>query len=329
MGSSYVEKAREWAREADNTADYAGILEQIEYLAHILFHEYKPSKAAGEKPILDRLTDWLNCAELECDQKTLFRLVPELLFVGSQEFDCLYQAAFNGPIARWLLDQEGLQLDASRTPKRLRKAEQTTWFCAITDSMQIAEFYHLNHIEGVDVRPVWHTLRKFLTEDAVQKLDAHMRTQGFRRIVLLEDFVGTGTQMEGAVRFAAALPGRFPILLCPLVICPKGAEKARDLQREIGHLTFSPVFELPESAFLSSLPVEQETGFMKELREAVIRLQPRLINPKCKYGPFGFRRTGALVVLHTNCPNNTLPIIHHLSSGGDPWTPLFRRSERT
>jgi hypothetical protein len=226
------------------------------------------------------------------------------------------------------VSEENLKLDDPHASKRLRRAEQETWFCAITDSMQIAEFYHLNHIEGVEVRPVWHTLRKFLSNDATGKLDAHVRKNRFRRIVLLEDFVGTGTQMEHAVKFAASLPGRFPILLCPLVICPTGAQKAREMERAIGHLTFSPVFELPASAFLSKSPIAPEDAFMADLRIAVARLHARLKNPRCRYPPFGFRNTGALVVLHTNCPNNTLPIIHHASSAGDPWSPLFRRSER-
>jgi hypothetical protein len=327
--STYVEKAREWARDADDSTDYFAIREQIEYFAGMLFHEFKPCKAPGEKPFMDRLTDWLNSAELESDQKILFRLVPQLLFIGIQEFDCLYQAAFNGPVARWLVEQEELHLDGPRTPGRLHRAQQQTWFCAITDSMQIAEFYHLNHIEGIEVRPVWHTLYQFLSDDAEGKLDAHVRKKRFRRIVLLEDFVGTGTQMERAVRFAASLPGKFPILLCPLVICPKGAEKARQLEKDIEHLTYSPVFELSESDFLSELPVAHESEFMNELRTAVGHLHKLLNNPKCKYPPLGFRKTGALVVLHTNCPNNTLPIIHHASSDGHPWSPLFRRSERS
>ena len=43
------------------------------------------------------------------------------------------------------------------------------------------------------------------------------------------------------------------------------------------------------------------------------------------YGPFGWRRTGGLIVLHTNTPNNTIPLIHNNSR---TWKPLFKRHKR-
>jgi hypothetical protein len=43
------------------------------------------------------------------------------------------------------------------------------------------------------------------------------------------------------------------------------------------------------------------------------------------YGAFGFRDTGSLVVMFSNTPANTLPVIQHESA---TWTPLFPRTAR-
>ena len=101
---------RSWASEENSPEDFNLLREQIEYFGEHLFSEYKPAKRPGERKFVDRLSDWLNSADNESDQKVLFRLVSRILFVGSSEFDSLYQAAFNGPIVKWLVEQLDLKL---------------------------------------------------------------------------------------------------------------------------------------------------------------------------------------------------------------------------
>ncbi|WP_285009496.1 phosphoribosyltransferase-like protein [Pedobacter faecalis] len=43
------------------------------------------------------------------------------------------------------------------------------------------------------------------------------------------------------------------------------------------------------------------------------------------YYPLGYKQTGGLVVLNTNVPDNTLPLVHHQSP---TWKPLFKRITR-
>ena len=328
MPSSYVEKVREWSKNADDPVDYLALREHIEFLAQQLFHEYRPSKSPDSKPFLDRLDDWLNSATSESDQKTMFRLVRHILFIGSHEFDTLYQAAFNGPIARWLIDQCSISIDKPSAQQQLSKAEHHTWFGAITDSMQISEFYHVNHIKGVTVRPAWHSLAELADPELQNRINEFMIHNAFERLVLLEDFVGTGNQMSTAVKFAATLPSQFPILVCPMVICPKGVLKGAELSRDYPHVALAPAFSLPQSSFLPSTPEPGESELYAAMRSTAAALHSQLRRPKSKYGPFGYRETGGMVVLHTNCPNNTLPLIHHTSNVPSLWSPLFPRSER-
>ncbi len=328
MTLSYADRVREWSRDSESDVDLPLMRDQIEYFAEFLFHEYKPMKSPGDKAFLDRFSDWLSSATDDSDRKIMFQLVTHLLFVGTNEFDCLYQAAFNGPIARWLLDSTNELLDSPDVVIGLRKAEKETWFCAITDSMQISEFYHLNNIEGTPLRPSWRTLAEFADDTTPEKIDAYMQKHGFRRLVLLEDFVGTGTQMAKAVLFAARLPSKFPVLFSPILICPKGIAKAKELTAAHSHLSFEPVVAIPDDMCLSKDQVEGESEFFSSLRTTVVRQHTALVNPLCQYEPFGFMDTGSLVVMHTNTPNNTLPIVHHSSVSNDPWSPLFRRSSR-
>ena len=44
-----------------------------------------------------------------------------------------------------------------------------------------------------------------------------------------------------------------------------------------------------------------------------------------KNRPLGYENSAMLVVFNSNCPNNTLPILHSQSRGESAWTPLFER----
>lgn len=326
-----VEAALESA-EKNYQAKYARIYSQINFLAIKLFKEFEITK---HPPYLDfeyRLDDWLDCAPDVEQQKLLFELVPRLFFIGSEEYSSLYKTAFNGPIARWLIEQVGLTFDQRDVEEKLRQAIKTTWFCAITDSMQIARFYHVNHVTGIDLRPDLRVLMRF--GDA-QEIMTFMDGQSpqLERIVLLEDFVGTGSQMEPVVKFAATLPNHCQVLLCPLVICPSGDKLAQRLACDYkDRLKFEPALRLDDSVILKKTKQPNEENYITELRKLVINLYPKVKGSKTHqlYGPFGFgervENGGLLVVLHTNCPDNTIPLVHHESDG--PWHPIFPRSSR-
>ena len=55
--------------------------------------------------------------------------------------------------------------------------------------MRINAFYHLNNISGTSYRPDWLSLAKFGDRKAIADF---LAAGGIERIVLLEDFVGSG-----------------------------------------------------------------------------------------------------------------------------------------
>lgn len=315
-------------------SEYERIESQIDYLASRLYEDYEVTKYPPHHQFHFRLRDWLNNVSVEDTQKTLFELVPRIYFIGINEYLSLYHAAFNGPIARWLIDQENIDITQSNAQSLLQASLSATWFCAITDSMQISRFYHINQLEGTDIRPDWRVLNHFAEKDKVVEY-MEKQTPPLERIVLLEDFVATGSQMEKAVRFALTLrdDSPYPVFLCPLVICHSGYERSQRLVNEFPHhLSFEPALVLDDSVLLSESAYPNEDEFYMRLRKVVNNTYSLVKGTHSKnlYGPFGFGADkeggGLLLVLYTNCPDNTLPLIHHKSD--TPWNPIFPRSSR-
>ena len=330
MPHTINERIRGWSRDAKSDVEFLDVKAMIDYLARILFADYEPMKMAGSDRFDARLRDWLNGWSDEEDQKVLLQLVPKLFFVGQKEFDSLYQMAFNGPIARWLIDQLSVKLNDSGVQETLRDEVKHTWFCPITDSMMIAKFHHVNNITGANIRPDWRSLNALMENTAVAE---YMRENDLRRVVLLEDFVGTGDQMAKAVEFAVTLPRQspkkpIPVLVCPIVVCPGGVERGEDIQRKHSHVRFATTLALPRDAFITPDATEGDPAFASVLRDVLKKLYGVVSgkHPYGLYGPFGYRNTGALVVMYTNCPDNVPPIIHYDDS--ETWTALFPRSSR-
>jgi hypothetical protein len=327
MPHTVFERVKRWALEADAFGAKAyEIFNEVEYYADRRFHEYHPT--LGPRPEFRlRLRDWLNSAPDESDQKKLLELLHHIFFAGIADFNALYHTAYRGNITRWLVDEAQLDLRSSTLIRDIHAAAEETWFCPITDSMQIAAFYHINNLSGRNERPDWHSL-SILGDQ--KKIAAYMQLNKIKRIVLLEDFVGSGSQMRRAVTFAASIPG-YPILLAPMIICPAGLRVAMGLASFYSEVTFSPILSLPERGFVPAAPTPNEDAFFAAIRELASRLHPLVRGntpadlQRKSYGPYGFAKTGALTVMYSNCPDNTLPLIHHRSSS---WSPLFPRSTR-
>ncbi len=330
MQNTIADKVQRWAGQEIGELDYNAIHAEIEYLIAQRFDQYVPT--IGPAPdFRTRFIKWLDNGGIsEDDQKLLFRLVPYIFFLGREEFLALQRAAFLGPVHRWIVDEIGLAFADPDRDDKLRAAISETWFCPITDSAHIADFYHANNLAGVDYRLEWRSEAKLSDGDST-RLQTLMARQGLRRVVLIEDLVGSGSQMSELLKLLDHLPACISVLIIPLVVCPSGADVGRDIAARLPHVSFEPVLELPKHSFVAEMPDPNEPEFFRTVRDAIQRTysivsggQPPddAIQP---YGPFGWRRTGALIVTHNNTPDNTLPVIQHRS---DTWTPLFPRSSR-
>lgn len=330
MQNLIADKVQRWAATEAGDLDYNAIHAEIEYLIAHRFDQYVPT-IGPEPDFRTRFIKWLDNGGLsEDDQKLLFRLVPHIFFLGREEFIALQRAAFLGPVHRWLVDEIGLEFADINRDAKLEAAIKETWFCPITDSAGISDFYHANKLGGVEFRPEWRAAAALSNGDSAA-LQQHMAQEKFRRVVLIEDLVGSGSQMSELKPLLADLPATIKVLIVPLVVCPLGATVGRTLASGLPNVAFDPVLELPKHSFVAELHDPNEPNFFTAVRDMLLRTYTLVAEGKPAhdmnkpYGPFGWRRTGALIVSYNNTPDNTIPLIQHLSQ---TWSPLFPRSSR-
>lgn len=305
------------------------IYHKMLFLSAHHFHDYEPT--SGPHPdFLARLENWIKNVDTDTGKKTLFKLFPFLFYVGKKEMDNLYRIAYNQIVARWLVEKIKISFDDPTPEKKLKNAVGETAFFPITDSMRINQFFNINSIPAKQgIRPDWRTLERLGDPEKIEKF---ISKSNIKRIVLMEDFVGSGTQVKKALIFATSLLHTLPILFVPLIICPKGVALAKKIEKNHKNLTVRPVLELHPSNFIFENQVSNENEEFSEIRNFLVR-QYTLTSggtlpnrtEKAPYGPFGFEKTGGFVVLNTNTPDNTLPVIHWKSS---TWNPLFPRHSR-
>ncbi len=311
-----------WMADAKHGPAIENASSVVRYLAKNLFHDYEPCQFGTFNIRLDR---WLGNVDSSEDKRLLYQLIPHIFFLGRKEFEALYRGAFKRLVANWLIDRAGIHFGDTNAAERLLGAVERTWFCAITDSMRINAFYHANMIKGRDHRPDWRSLKKF---GSVTKIEEYIGDEGIDGLVLLEDFVATGDQMAETVEFAAGLKsGALPVLVIPLVICPEGVTRGEQIRKDNSNVTFSPAFQLPNGAFDRRSPQPDEPELFPKIRALALDVRQRVFNDTgIPDGfAFGYGETGGLIVMYSNCPDNTLPLIYYKSA---TWNPLFPRSTR-
>jgi len=326
MNDPIENKINSWVSQGDSK--YLDINQKIIHLEEWLFSDYEPSIGPNSK-FFKRLNDWLENLKDETDQKILLEMVTNIFYIGREELNVLYREAYKTKFARWLIDDISINFNTENILTRINEAVLDTWFCPLTDSLRINQFYHINDIPAKNnLRPDWKSLAKF---GDPQKINEYIKDQGIKRVVLLEDFIGNGGQVSMPVLFAAENFRNLPILVIPLIICPKGVENSMRLESNHPNVKIKPVITLTEDLFVHENISDIQSDFLKKINLLATSTYAQvsdstIIDDKVDpYGPFGWRRTGGLIVLHTNTPNNTLPLIHNKSK---TWKPLFKRHKR-
>jgi len=339
-----TQSAAEIANEFDLTGHtpltggtFNEIHQRLTFYEQTHYSQYVPTLGSEYPTYQERLSNWLANTSDEAIRRILLELAPKIAFITREDIAQLHQSAFIGPISHWLIDQLGIPFaDPALSNRIYDELENYTWFTSITDSMHISEFHHAHRIGGIEFRPDWKSLAQFGDPKNIQDFIDHRQAMGvtkpIRRIVILEDFVGSGAQMkmgEGSVDFAASSFPNTPILLVPLIVCPQGARLSRALAGQYPNLTFSPVLEVEEHQLINSQSNYPAGSFEHVVKDICDTLYSYVKgNDAAKprpYKPHGFADTGAMIVLYSNTPANTLPIIQHESN---TWSALFPRSAR-
>jgi hypothetical protein len=310
-----------WTAEEDGTAHLARHT-LLDYLSQQHFRDYEPSLAPPQ-PFLSRLWDWLMCVQSDPVRKQLFSLIDRIVYYNQSQFHSLYRTAFSSRVRPWLFSEADTSIDDPNFDAVLEAAITRTWFCPVTDSMRINAFYHANRLPTAQYRPDWHSLSRFGDKD---KLEQYLGpNKKYERLVLLEDFVGSGNQMSTAARFAGDLASRPPILLVPLLSCVDAAEIGDALALEFPHLVYAPLITFDQTSQVKPEAIAGEPEWQAETRALLLDLHPIVRADNMTLSAFGYRETGALVSMYSNTPNNSVPLLHYDSV---TWKALLPRAAR-
>lgn len=348
---SILKLVTDWQNEIpdrkEDSERLSRILENLRFLERVKFNPYIPALYSRHysAEYSERLHRWLsNPGISSAQQRDLFEFAYRIAFFSFDDFTAMFQNAFSGPISQWCMSQADIRLNQNDWQSKLNDERfHYTWFCPVTDSLLISLFHHVNDIGGKNHRPAFRELMHFGDETAdseKNKIHRHIRSQGYRRIVLLEDFVGTGGQTFKTIEWAVRNL-KLPVLFCPMIIAPEGADKYRRftdaLAQErlkdpcIPEFKFAPVFELGNDCFVHSTDNDPDKLFVR-IRELAEDIHTRLSESQeqCAEGPLGYwnddsPQKGATVVMFSNTPNNSLPLLHHEAHH---WSPLFPRVAR-
>lgn len=319
------EKILKWSGEEtgiDSTV-FVSINNQLNYLAANLFYDYEPT--IGPFPdFIRRFESWIDNVKDENDQKVLFKLAARIFYVGREEFTSLHRTSFNSIYKRWLCDILDLSFNDENFNTKIEAAIKETWFCPVTDSFRINQFYHVNSISNNNTfRPDWRSLKKFGDKS---KILEYITLKPIKYIVLLEDFVGSGTQSYKVLKYAAEEFSNIKILFIPLIIYPQGLEKIRQLAMMNKNFTVEPVISIDDTQLINKAneTYNSDVSSLVNVSEKYFETIRGNINTneRDKIKEFGYNNTGGVTVMFTNAPNNALPAIYYES---DTWKALFKR----
>ena len=305
-------------RYANQQPTLAATLKELRFHADTRYRQFTPRYGEDFE---GRLIAWLNNTDLEPEEQVaLLRAVPELTFIDQDDILSLCRTAFSDQVYRWLMDESGLDFRGSERDRRrrLQTALRHTWICSITDSLDIGQFYRVNKIPTRVHRVQWKTLNDF---GDPAKISEYMQHKGIRRLLILEDVVGSGDQSYTVLEeITRQWVPNVPVLFSPLIVSESGLKRIRKLFEQYSHCVVCPTLVLPRAVHIRRRPVDDEPEFVRALRKVIVRTAH-------KFGEnaFGYKGVGTLLVLHTNCPNNTPPIFRRHTAG---WSALFPRVPR-
>ena len=321
----------EWALNTGNDI-YREINAKINFFSKELYHDYQPIQGHASS-FKSRLENWLLNIADESDRQTLFKILPHIFYVGGKEFNSLFRVAYNELIANWLIDSDDINFnDLENAKRQIDLGIRDCWICPITDSLNINSFFHINNIPGNgwnEWRPQWYTIDR--GNNLWNTYYDYILTHGIRKLVLLEDFVGSGSQVKGVIDFILSKGIDLDVLLVPLINCPEGNRLFTNLEDNYDRLTYKAVLKPTGSSFIARIPFVEEPADFEEIRNFIKKCHLLVSNgiPESQinkpYSPFGWRDTGGLIVMYSNTPDNTIPSIHWSS---ESWNPIFPRHSR-
>jgi len=312
---------------------------RIEYYAKKLMDKYD---SAGQLwDFLLFLKNWLKNTDSIDEKILLINSLSYFTFFNTDQCKSLYTEALYGPIFKWLIEIKNYDILDKELNDKINESIQHTYISAATDSADITAMSHTNDLR-LDNMITWRSYIKNIktepeeTKEKIKKIKIELckndlSNYGYKQIVVLEDYVGTGDQIKDVIDFFGSFT-EWKILFVPLVICPQGDNAIIKIlnDNKYNHISYEPLSILPWELILS----DDRPSNSNELKQILVDLKEYAKNNYNKVmgteidSPqyLGYKNTGSLFAQYTNCPDTTLPLFHHKENLN--WHPLFPRSER-
>jgi hypothetical protein len=306
---------------------------RIEFYAEKLMDRFDPA------PVWDfqlYLLKWLENVETIEEKFLLINSLSFFSFFNREQCNALYLEALHGPILRWLIEINDLDILDKDINDKINECVEPTFISAATDSTDISAMRHVCDLQ-VNHTKIWHSyINEHDNEEQrnrkIESCKNDLINWGYRQIVVLEDFIGTGKQTKDIIDFLGNFQ-EWRIIFIPLIICPQGDKVITEHLRtkRYDHIFYEPISRLPWELILSDdRPPDSKKlpQLLVDLKEYARGIHTRVTGPDSdgSAGYLGYKGTGALFAKYTNCPDNTLPLYHYKRN--EHWSPLFPRSDR-
>ncbi len=301
---------------------YSFIYDVINYKEKYFFNGFSPTSGSDHLGFSERLEEWINNVDSEKEQKALFEFVLNIHFITHEDMKALFSSAYSGPIKRWLIDNKNIKFDCNLDANLETQLKSKTWYTSLTD-MNLGDFYRVNHIQGIDVRPDFKTLVN-LGDPRI--IESYIKENGFEQIVMIEDFIGSGATFAGIVSKLASFLTNIPILFTPQIICTDGLDYIKNCLKSYKYWQIDPVLVVNKNDCIHPDLDISNHRFKQTIIEIARNFSMQFESDSdLDNWIYGFGKTGSLIVLYSNTPDNTMPIIWRKTEN---WNALFIRSSR-
>ena len=274
----------------------------------------------------DRLSLWLNNFKDEEKLPALFLLSKFMYFNNETTRELmhrLYEDLYKRPIVQKARKNRDNTKSTIILNKIFSEELKATRFLSIGNpSESSAHLLYYFRQENKLCRDLFVSPHQLITHKKNgDKYEASVNLTDIRRVVLIDDFCGSGTQ-------AKTFYDEIVTLLknqCPSVnfsyYCLYALEKGLNRVKKLGYDEVKSIFVLDESYMCfsnSSRYFKDEESELKERCLTMCRHYGKSINHGA---PLGYKNCQLLIGFHHNTPNNTLPIFWSENS----WNPFFKR----
>jgi len=306
---------------------------KIECYAEKLMDKYDPVSLWDFQLYLIK---WLDNVETIDEKFLLLNSLYFFTFFNREQCNTLYLEALRGPILKWLIDIKNLNILDKNIDDILSEKIEPTFVSTVTDSTNISTIRHIWDLP-INQTYTWHS---FIDSDdneeeknnKINFCKKYLNDWKYEQIVVLEDFVGSGTQSIKVIDFLGNFT-EWKILFIPLVICPQGDIAISEQLRvnNYNHISYEPISKLPWELILADERLPESNRWpdlLFELKEYAKNNYTKVIGKDNSDSRWylGFKNIGALFAKYTNCPDCTLPLYYEKENIN--WKPLFPRSAR-